>query len=198
VYLRVSPMKGVKRFGVKGKLAPCYIGPFPIFEKCGTVAYKQDLPPSLAGVHDIFHVLQLKKCLKPPLDVVLPEVTLLKADLSYPKHPIKVLDQKNCVTRRKTIKFFNIQWSNHSKREVTWESKNFLRSCHPAGRAALGVPRRPCLPARPNPYGSLTPVSWLLSALALLMFLRTMMMRCRPTTRRRWRMMSSQLCFYAS
>jgi hypothetical protein len=56
VYLRVSPMKSVKRFGVKGKLAPRYIGPFPILEKCGTVAYKLDLPPSLAGVHDIFHV----------------------------------------------------------------------------------------------------------------------------------------------
>jgi hypothetical protein len=56
VYLRVSPMKGVKRFGVKEKLAPRYIGPFPILEKCGSVAYKLDLPPSLAGVHDIFHV----------------------------------------------------------------------------------------------------------------------------------------------
>jgi hypothetical protein len=56
LYLSVSPMKGVKRFGVKGKLAPCYIGLFPILEKCGTVAYKMDLPPSLTGVHDIFHV----------------------------------------------------------------------------------------------------------------------------------------------
>jgi hypothetical protein len=56
VYLRVSLMKGVKRFGVKGKLAPRYIGPFPILEKCGAVAYKLDLPPYLAGVHDIFHL----------------------------------------------------------------------------------------------------------------------------------------------
>jgi hypothetical protein len=56
VYLKVLLMKGVKRFGVKGKLSPCYIGPFPILEKCGTVAYKLELPPSLAGVHDIFHV----------------------------------------------------------------------------------------------------------------------------------------------
>jgi hypothetical protein len=64
VYLRVSPMRGMKRFGVKGKLAPRYIGPLSILEKCGTVAYKLDLPPSLAGVHDIFHVSQLKKMLK--------------------------------------------------------------------------------------------------------------------------------------
>jgi hypothetical protein len=56
VYLKVSPMKGVKRFGVKGKLAARYIRPFPILEKYGTVAYKLDLPPSLTGVHNIFHV----------------------------------------------------------------------------------------------------------------------------------------------
>jgi hypothetical protein len=91
VYLRVSPMKGVKRFGVKGKLVPRYIGPFPILEKCGTVTYKLDLPLSLAGVHDIFHVSQLKKCLKASMDIML-HVTPLEADLSYPKHTIKVLD----------------------------------------------------------------------------------------------------------
>jgi hypothetical protein len=56
VYLKVSPMKGMKRFGMKGKLAPRYIGPFPILEKCGNVAYKLGLTPSLAGVHNIFHV----------------------------------------------------------------------------------------------------------------------------------------------
>jgi hypothetical protein len=56
VYLRVSPMKGVKRFGVKGKLARRYIRPFSILEKCGTVTYKLDQPSSLAGVHDIFHM----------------------------------------------------------------------------------------------------------------------------------------------
>jgi hypothetical protein len=119
VYLRVSPMKGVKRFGVKGKLAPHYIRPFPILENYGTVAYKLDLPPSLAGVHDIFHMSQLKKCLKAPVDVVFPEVTPLEADLSYPEHPIKVLDQKDRVTQRKMIKFFKIQWSNHFEEEAT-------------------------------------------------------------------------------
>jgi hypothetical protein len=92
-------MKDVKRFGVKGRLAPRYIRPFPILEKCGIVAYKLNLPPSLAGVHDIFHVSQLKKCLKAPVDIVFPEVTPFEADLSYPEHPIKVLDQKvSCHT----------------------------------------------------------------------------------------------------
>jgi hypothetical protein len=108
VYLKVSPMKGVKRFGVTGKLSPHYIGPFLILEKCGKVAYKLELPPSLTGVHDIFHVSQLKKCLKAPVDVVLPEVAPLDTDLTYPEHLIKILDQKSRVTRRKTIKFYKI------------------------------------------------------------------------------------------
>jgi hypothetical protein len=119
VYLKVSPMKGVKRFEVKGKLSTRYIGPFSILEKCGKVTYKLELPPSLAGVHDIFHISQLKKYLKAPVDVVLPEVAPLETDLTYPEHPIKILDQKSRVTRRKTIKFYKIQWSNHTEKEVT-------------------------------------------------------------------------------
>ena len=64
VYLKVSPMKGVNRFGVKGKLAPHYIGPFQILERCGKVAYRLKLPEHLSAVHDVFHVSQLKKCLR--------------------------------------------------------------------------------------------------------------------------------------
>jgi hypothetical protein len=131
VYLKVSPMKGVKRFRVTGKLSPRYIGPFLIREKCGKVAYKLELPPSLAGVHDIFHVSQLKKCLKAPVNIILPEVAPLDTDLTYPEHPIKILDQKSHVTRHKMIKFYKIQWSNHTEEEATWESKDFLRSRHP-------------------------------------------------------------------
>jgi hypothetical protein len=71
---------------------------------------------------------QLKKYLKSHVDVVLSEVTPLEADLSYPEHPIKVLDQKDRVTRHKIIKFFDIQWSNHSEEEATWESEDFLHS----------------------------------------------------------------------
>jgi hypothetical protein len=65
------------------------------------------------------------------MDVVLSEVTPLKEDLTYPNRRIKILDQKDRVTRCNTIKFFNVQWSNHSEDEATWESEDFLRSCHP-------------------------------------------------------------------
>jgi hypothetical protein len=98
VYLKVSPMKGMKRFGMKGKLAPHYIGPFPILEECGNVTYRLELSPSLAGVHDIFYISQLKKCLNATVDVVLPEVAPLEVDLTYPEHSIKILDQKSRVT----------------------------------------------------------------------------------------------------
>jgi hypothetical protein len=66
VYLKVLPMKGVTRFGVKGKLAPHYIGPFQIIEKCEKVAYRLKLPEQLSVMHNVFHVLQLKKCLQVP------------------------------------------------------------------------------------------------------------------------------------
>jgi hypothetical protein len=73
VYMKVSPMKGVSRFGVKEKLAPRYIGPFPILERCGQVVYRLRLPESLSAMHNVFHVSQLKKCLQIPdrtMDVV--------------------------------------------------------------------------------------------------------------------------------
>ena len=67
VYLRVSPTKGgVQRFGLKGNLAPRYIGPFEILEVCGPVAYRIQLPSRLAAIHDVFHISQLKKCVKSP------------------------------------------------------------------------------------------------------------------------------------
>jgi hypothetical protein len=64
------------------------------------------------------------------MEVVLPDVAPLEADLTYPKHPVESLDQKDCVMRRKTIKFFKVQWSNHIKEDATWESEEFLHLCH--------------------------------------------------------------------
>jgi hypothetical protein len=97
VYLRVSPMRGVKRFGIKGKLAPRYIGPFLVLARLGNVAYHLELPPTLTGVHNVFHVSQMKKCLRPPVDVVVDDISPLDADLSYLEHPVKLLDQQDRV-----------------------------------------------------------------------------------------------------
>ncbi|WVZ63932.1 hypothetical protein U9M48_013522 [Paspalum notatum var. saurae] len=128
VYLQVSPMKGVHRFGVKGKLAPRYVGPFKITERCGLVAYRLELPPHLAAVHDVFHVSQLKKCLRVPEEVVDTSQIQIQLDLTYKEKPIRILDQKQRSTRRRNIKFYKVQWRNHSEEEATWEQEEFLQT----------------------------------------------------------------------
>jgi len=131
VYLRVSPMKGVQRFGVKGKLAPRYVGPFPIIERCVSVAYRLELPAQLSSVHNIFHVSQLRKCLRVPTKIIEMENVQLEPDLVYPEHPIKIVDHKTRVTRNQTSNFYKVQWSNHSEQEATWKTKEFLESNYP-------------------------------------------------------------------
>jgi hypothetical protein len=131
VYLKVSPTKSVQRFGIKGKLAPRYIGPYEIKEACGPVAYQLKLTSHMSAIHDVFHVSQLRKCVRLPTEV-LPEPELeIEPDLSYQEHPVKVLDQKQRSTRARSIRMYKIQWSNHSEEEATWEIKDFLRSHFP-------------------------------------------------------------------
>jgi hypothetical protein len=98
VYLKVSPMKGISRFGIKGKLAPRYIGPFPVLEQCGPVAYRLQLHETLSAVHNVFHVSQLKKCLRVPNRTIEVTDVALEPDLTYSEHPIRVLDQKDRIT----------------------------------------------------------------------------------------------------
>jgi hypothetical protein len=93
----------VKRFGIKGKLAPHYISPFLILARLGNVAYHLKLPQTLAGMHNVFHVSQLRKCLRPSMDVVVNDVSPLDADMSFPEHPVKILDQQDRVMRHRTI-----------------------------------------------------------------------------------------------
>jgi hypothetical protein len=88
VYLKVSPMKGVSRFGVKGNLAPQYIGPFPVLEQCGPVAYRLQLPKILSAMHNVFHVSQLKKCLRVPDRTIEVTDVALEPDLTNSEHPI--------------------------------------------------------------------------------------------------------------
>jgi hypothetical protein len=77
-YLRVSPLRGVKRFGIKGKLAPRFIGPFKVLYRKGEVAYQLELPEILLAVHNVFHVSQLKKCHLEMLETPLKDMIPLK------------------------------------------------------------------------------------------------------------------------
>jgi hypothetical protein len=119
VYLRISPTKGVQWFGVKGKLASCYVGPYEIIEECGLVAYRLRLPSQLAAIHDVFHVSRLKEYVRVPTEIVKQEEIMIEPDLSYVEQPIKILDQKERSTRRAVIKMYKIQWNHHTEEEAT-------------------------------------------------------------------------------
>jgi hypothetical protein len=131
VYVRVSPMKGVHCFGIKEKLAPRYIGLYPIIDKYVPTSYQVELPAKISGVHNVFHVSQLKRCLKHLTEVVIEDTIPLEPDLTYKAYTIKILDQQDRVTRNKTTRFYKIQWNEHSKDEAMWEREEFLRPNYP-------------------------------------------------------------------
>jgi hypothetical protein len=89
VYLRASPMKDVRRFGIKGKLAPRYIDPYPIIDRHGTTSYQVEFPTKLSRIHNVFHVSQLKRCLKPSTKVVIEDTISLEPNLTYKAYPNK-------------------------------------------------------------------------------------------------------------
>jgi hypothetical protein len=119
VYLKVSPIRGMRRFKVRGKLSPRYIRPFLILKRVGEVAYQLELPDRLADVHDVFHVSQLKKCLRVPEEQLLMEDLSVQDDLTYAKYPTKILDRLTRVTRNKVIKMCKVQWIHHGEDEAT-------------------------------------------------------------------------------
>jgi hypothetical protein len=119
VYLKVSPFRGIKRFGVKGKLAPRYIRPYQIQARHGEVAYQLSLPENLFIVHDVFHVSQLKKCLQVPEEQLPTEDLEVQEDLTYIEKPTQILETADRVTRRSTIKMCKVKWGHHSEEEAT-------------------------------------------------------------------------------
>ena len=132
VYLKVSPMKGVQRFGVKRKLAPRYVGPYPIIEKSGNVAYKIELPYEMRAIFNVFHVSQLKKCLRVPEERVSLQDVKLRSDLSYEERPVRVIDTRERVTRNRVVKFYKVMWSNQgSESDATWEREDYLKDVYP-------------------------------------------------------------------
>jgi hypothetical protein len=116
----VSPIRGIKRFRVKGKLAPRYIELYQIQARRGEVAYQLSLPESLLAMHDVFHVSQLKKCLRVPEEQLPTEDLEVQEDLTYIEKPTHILETTN-----------KVKWGHHSEEEATWEREDDLKSKYP-------------------------------------------------------------------
>ncbi|XP_074581072.1 uncharacterized protein LOC141837590 [Curcuma longa] len=110
VFLHISPIKGVNRFGVKGKLAPRFIKSFQILKRVSPVAYKLALPPSLAGVHNVFHVSMLQKYVSNPSHVLESLIAPLYPDATYENHPVRILEHKEHQLQKKKVRLVKVAW----------------------------------------------------------------------------------------
>ncbi len=108
VLLRVSPSKGIKRFGLRGKLSPRFVGPFKILERVGPVAYRLVLPSNLDRVHNIFHVSMLRKYLADPSHILDATTIEHREDLSFEETPIRILARENKNLRNRTIPYMKL------------------------------------------------------------------------------------------
>nr|GFA21919.1 hypothetical protein [Tanacetum cinerariifolium] len=127
----ISPARGVRRFGIKGKLSPRFIGPFEILDRVGEVSYRLALPPQLSHVHDVFHVSLLRGYKYHPLHVITYPLDQIRTDLSYVEEPEAIIDRQDRIMRKMTIPFVKILWRNHLEREATWETKESIRTTYP-------------------------------------------------------------------
>nr|GEX72788.1 retrotransposon protein, putative, Ty3-gypsy subclass [Tanacetum cinerariifolium] len=127
VLLKVSPWKGMVRFGKKGKLAPRFVRPFEIVEKVGPVTYRLDLPEEFNGLHDMFHVSNLKKCLADPtLQVTLDEIRV-DAKLIFMEEPVKFLEREFKKLKRSRIAIVEVRWNSKRGLEFTWEREDQMK-----------------------------------------------------------------------
>ena len=131
VFLKVMPKKGVVRFDKRGKLASRYIGPFEILERVGTVAYRLALPPSLSGVHEVFHVSMLQKCTPNPTYVVDWGEITVDTDETFEEGPVRILDSRDQVLRSKTMQLVKVLWQHQGVEEETWECEDTMQATYP-------------------------------------------------------------------
>ena len=131
VFLKVSPTRGIKRFGIRGKLSPRFIGPYEILERVGPVAYRLALPPNLSGVHNVFHVSVLRRYIHDPAHVLDAVPVELREDLSFEEQPVKILAREVKKLRNRDIPYVKVLWSNHGELEATWELESALQERYP-------------------------------------------------------------------
>ena len=131
VFLRVSPWKGVLRFGKKGKLSPRYIGPYEIVARIGPLAYRLALPQELSQLHDVFHVSMLRRYRSDPSHVVQAGEIEMSDNLSYVEEPVQILDRKQRQLRNRELPMVKVLWKSHSIEEATWETEEYMRQHYP-------------------------------------------------------------------
>ena len=131
VFLKVMPKRGVVRFGKRGKLSPRYIGPFEILERVGTVAYRLALPPSMSGVHEVFHVTMLLKYTPDPAHVVDWGQIEVDTDGTFEEGPVCIVDSRDQVLRRKAVRLVLVLWRHYGVEEPTWEREDTMRATYP-------------------------------------------------------------------
>ncbi|WKA07227.1 hypothetical protein VitviT2T_025077 [Vitis vinifera] len=131
VFVKVSPRRGIFRFGKKGKLAPRFVGPFQIDKRVGPVAYKLILPQQLSLVHDVFHVSILRKCTPDPTWVVDLQDVQINEDTSYVEEPLRILEVGEHRFRNKVIPTVKVWWQHHGIEEATWEPEEEMRRHYP-------------------------------------------------------------------
>nr|XP_027086555.1 uncharacterized protein LOC113708294 [Coffea arabica] len=130
VFLKITPLRSVTA-GRGKKLQPRFVGPFPILQRVGKVAYRLELPPSLSRIHDVFHVSMLKKYYPDPTHLVQPEEIEVDEALSYEEKPVQVLDRKVKELRNKQIPLVKVLWKNHGVEEATWEMESGMKIKYP-------------------------------------------------------------------
>ncbi|GJU51438.1 putative reverse transcriptase domain-containing protein [Tanacetum coccineum] len=131
VMLKVSPWKGVVRFGKRGKLNPRYVGPFKVIERVGEVAYKLELPEELSRVHNTFHVSNLKKChADEPLAVSLDGLNL-DDKLHFVEEPVEIVDREVKRLKRSRIPLVKVRWNSKRGPEFTWECEDQFKKKYP-------------------------------------------------------------------
>ncbi|XP_028062622.1 uncharacterized protein LOC114265951 [Camellia sinensis] len=124
-------MKGQTQFGVKGKLAPRYVGPYEVLEKINPVTYRVALPPVMEHMHNVFHVSMLRNYLRDPLHVIEPTHVLLKDDYTYKERPIQIVNRRIKRLRNKEIPLVNVDWQNYGGTYVTWETEEDMMKRYP-------------------------------------------------------------------
>ncbi|PKU71204.1 uncharacterized protein LOC110093151 [Dendrobium catenatum] len=131
VFLKISPMKGVKRFGKVEKLSPRYVSSFEISERVGSVAYRLILSSHMSGVHNVFHISSLRKYIADEAQKISTEVIDIQPDLTFVEEPEKIIYYDVKQLRSREIPYVKVMWKHEIEKDTTWEKESEMRESYP-------------------------------------------------------------------